>query len=69
MTQTRLNNLTKDFQIAEMSAQLAAMRKALEQIAVMEKSDHLENSGDAYAHALGRCNGLAKLALIQAGVR
>jgi hypothetical protein len=34
--------------------------KELRLVADADKSDHLSNSGDAYAHALGRCNGIAK---------
>lgn len=34
--------------------------KAAQQIAATDKSAHLADSGSAYAHALGTCNGTAR---------
>lgn len=34
--------------------------KDAREISTMDKAEGITNSGDAYARALGRCNGLAK---------
>jgi hypothetical protein len=39
---------------------LADILKQARMIAACDKSPHLADSGSAYAHALGRCNGAAK---------
>ena len=41
-------------------AELADLLKEARKIAVMDKDTDLTHSGDAYARALGRCNGIAK---------